>query len=99
MGHPAFFLPFGWAHKGRGWGKKTAGPSASLGMTNWRVALTSAVITEGWREPEDRRCRAVVSHISRKTSEMWGTRRSQRKDPADYIRFTASTSTMILRRG
>jgi hypothetical protein len=30
--------------------RRTAGPSASLGMTNWRAALTSAAVTEGWTE-------------------------------------------------
>ena len=32
----------------RGWEKGTAGPSATLGMTKGRVALTLAAVTEGW---------------------------------------------------
>jgi hypothetical protein len=40
------------ARRGRRWGKRTADPSASLGMTKGRAALTSAAVTEGWTEPQ-----------------------------------------------
>jgi hypothetical protein len=35
--------------------KRTAGPSASLGMTKGRAALTLAAVTEGWAEPQGNR--------------------------------------------
>ena len=40
------------SRRGRRRGKRTAGPSASLGMTKWRAALSSAAVTEGWRETQ-----------------------------------------------
>jgi tetratricopeptide (TPR) repeat protein len=40
------------SRRGRTRGERTAGPSASLGMTKWRAALSSAAVTEGWRETQ-----------------------------------------------
>jgi hypothetical protein len=33
-------------------GKRTAGPSALLGMTKGRAVLTSTAVTEGWKEAQ-----------------------------------------------
>ena len=32
--------------------RRTAGPSAALGMTKWRAALASASVIAGWEEPQ-----------------------------------------------